>query len=473
MEVRVNGQVVKIRRAITAFAGVIMNVHPVATRVGREPFRVAAIPVIAITGWWAVSLTIWAVGYPIPYVRVNLVPVLLLVGVCILAATAAFLAVARALPGDVVESPPLRRLPVPVLIGLGAMLALLVPWAEFYSGYHLWQIGSALTDQGGAFAAAAERVTEGTTSRLGIVIVQTVLAPFTLTVVPVTALAWFERRRHAIPLLLGVSALGVMSLLVGRSYYVITAAVLVIAAWAVSRVRRRMVPSWRMASFFVFSPLLFVIAFSASKRSRGGSLVPLCPPGVSECVGTHPPTLWESLSTYVASYASQSMEGLGRAMEGGWAFGGGYRHSPALTGIADSLGFPHTRVVTDQLASHGWSDSANWSTGWAWMANDVPWLVVPIVVAVLAAFLGMFWRRAVRDADWLSVTLFSHGWLALFFMAQNNMLTGDGPAYLGFLVLCGIFVGREFLRLKRRADSNSGTRLAAEIDDEAYEVDGL
>jgi hypothetical protein len=140
---------------------------------------------------------------------------------------------------------------------------------------------------------------------------------------------------------------------------------------------------------------------------------------------------------------SQSMEGLGRALSGVWAFGGGYRHSPVLTAIADSAGLPHVRVITDQLQNNGWSATDYWSTGWAWMANDVPWFLVPVVVAGLAAFLALTWRRAMRDGDWLSVTLFCHGWLTLFFIAQNNILTIDGPTYLGFLALCVAFVVRE------------------------------
>jgi len=144
------------------------------------------------------------------------------------------------------------------------------------------------------------------------------------------------------------------------------------------------------------------------------------------------------------------MEGLGRALSGVWAFGGGYRHSPVLTTIADSVRLPHARVITDQLQGNGWSATEHWSTGWAWMANDVPWFLVPVVVAALAAFLGLTWRRSVRDADWLSVTLFCHGWLTVFFLAQNNILTIDGPTYFGFLGLCVAFVVRELRRSSQR-----------------------
>lgn len=437
----------------------VRHVAPVAPRTGREPWKIASVPILVITGWWALSLTVWAIGYPIHYVRVNLLLVLLLVGSCVAAGTAGFLFVARRLPGVVIAPDSHRRLPVPVLIGAVAMVVLLVPWAEYYSGYHVWQLGSAIANQGGAYAAAAQRVAEGTASRIGIVLAQTALAPFTLAVLPVAAFDWFERRRHLVVLLLALGVQAAMSFLVGRDFYLISAVLLVLAAWLLSRVRRRMAPTWRGTLLFAGSVGLFVVAFTARKLSRAagapGKL--LCVPGVAQCSDAPAPSLWHSLSIYVASYMSQSMEGLGRALSGVWVFGGGYRHSPVLTAIADSAGLPHVRVITDQLQNNGWSATDYWSTGWAWMANDVPWFLVPVVVASLAAFLGLTWRRAMRDADWLSVTLFCHGWLTLFFIAQNNILTIDGPTYIGFLALCVAFAVRELRGVVRRRGLSRST----------------
>lgn len=446
MKVIIRRIVIRMNRLASAAKMRIMRTHPVSHVVGREPLRISLVPILAVTGWWAISLAIWAFGYPIPYVRGNLWPVVGLVVSCIVATTFAFVYLSRRLAGDVEPSPQARRLPLPVTVGVVAIAVLLIPWAEYYSGYHLWEIGAAIADQGAAFTAAAARVEDGTASRLGIVLAQTVLAPVTITVVPVTAFAWFEHRRHFAPLLVGLAALASMSLLVGRAYYLITAAVLVLGALLVSRVRRRLAPSWRTIALSTAAPILFVVVFALSKRARGGDLVPLCPPGVARCTATKVPTLWESVSTYVASYSSQSMEGLGRAMQGEWAFGGGYRHSAALTGIAQNLGIGNNRVITDQLEDNGWSDTAYWSTGWAWLANDVPWIAVPFVMAAWAALLALAWRRAVRDGEWMAVALFCYTWMVLLLFAQNNMLAADGPAYMGYIALAVAFLGREARR---------------------------
>ena len=426
---------------------------------------IAGVPIAMIVGWWAVSLTVWVVGYPIPYDRTNLPLVVLLVIACVLAALVGFLFVARRLPGGISTPGSAARFPVPALIGVIALAVLLVPWAEFYSGFHAWDLGSAVLDQGGAYQAAAERVAEGPASRGGMLAVQIILAPFTLAALPVTALVWFERRRHLALFALVLFVNAAMSFLVGRDFYFVSALFVVLAAWVLSRVRRRMAPTWPEAVVVASGAAVFFIAFTARKLSRGAaaSTQPLCLPGASECVQPAP-SIWESLVIYVASYSSQSMEGLGRGLSGDWAFGGGYRHSPVLTSIAEAAGLPETRVITDQLEGNGWSDTAYWSTGWTWMANDIPWLLVPLVVACMAAFLGVTWRGAVRDGDWLAVTLFCNGWFTLFFMAQNNMLTVDGRSYLGFLSLALVFAVRE---VRRKAAPGSPEELTSRLQADA------
>ncbi|MDQ0374228.1 hypothetical protein [Cellulomonas humilata] len=380
--------------------------------------------------------------------------------VVVLLATAGFVLVGARMAGEVRPAVLGRIPPVPVLVGTIAALVLLVPWASSYSGFQAWQVLDALSDQGGAFAAAAEKVADGTAGRMGVVVVQTIAAPFTLAAVPCTAWAWFEHRRY--PVLFGLALVTqlTMSVLVGRDYYMTSAVLLVLAAWVLSRVRRGIRPSWRTAAVATVVLVLFTLSFIARKITRQGAVQPLCAPGIAECTSTRPPTAWEALTTYVASYVSQSMEGLSRALSGTWSFGGGYRHSPALSGLLSEGGTSDATVITDQLAARGWSDTAYWSTAWSWMANDLPWVVVPLVVGLFAAALAVFWRRAVRDADWLSVTVFCQGWLTMFFMAQNNVLTSNGPAYLGFLALVVLFAVREV----RRALARRGT--GTELDPE-------
>ncbi len=426
----------------------LRSVGPVTPREDREPRIVMLLPILIVVGWWLLSLVVYLIGWPIPYTRVNWPLVALLVASSAVAAFMGFVVVAQRLDAGVRPIAD-SRLPRVVLVGVVATVALLLPWAAVYSGYQLWELAQAVFDQGEAFRLSSERIAEGRYDRLAFIALQTIAAPFTLTVVPFAALAWFERRQHGWVLLVGVAAQLVMSLLVGRDIYVVTTLVLIGAAWFVARVRARRAPSRNAFIGIAAIGALFVVAFGARKHSRGPS-APLCPPGADVCAVEHAPTLLDSIVVSLASYTSQSMEGLGRAFEGDWVFGGGYRHAPALAGAVETIFGGHpTRVITDQLVEHEWSDSAYWSTGFAWIANDVPWVLVPVIVGLLAAFLAWTWRRVVRDADWLSITVFAYGWLVMFFLAQNNQITTSGPTYIGYLVLSALFIIRD-VRSRRR-----------------------
>jgi hypothetical protein len=181
---------------------------------------------------------------------------------------------------------------------------------------------------------------------------------------------------------------------------------------------------------------------------------PQCIPGADECSYPDISTLWNAITVNLGSYASQSMEGLGRALQGDWAFGGGYRHSFALTGMVDAVFGPsETVVITDQLPDAGWSDTELWSTGLARFANDLPWVLVPVLIGLMAAFLALAWRRSVRSGDWLSVAAFAYTWFTIWFLMQTLPLSTSGPLYVGYLFLCTLFLAREVRDLWRRRRS--------------------
>ena len=202
--------------------------------------------------------------------------------------------------------------------------------------------------------------------------------------------------------------------------------------------------------------MLFLVSFAARKISRNPNGVPLCPPGTDVCAATGAPTIWDSSLVYLSSYASQSFEGLGRALNGVWNFGGGLSHSGALSWLAETLfGITHGTVITNQLEKYHWSATDYWSTGLTWLANDVPWTLVPLVIAAQGFLLAIVWRSALRHGDWLSVALFSYSWLSLFFMMQNLQLAISGPIYLGYLALVVAYVARSARQRMRRNRTSS------------------
>lgn len=437
----------------------VLRHDPVQQFEGKLPRAILLAPIIIIGLWWLFSFALYASDWPIEYSRQNFQATTLLVFGTLFATLIAFALTHRS-RSQVIQPPAQKHASPYMVAGLAISIVLLVPFSEYYSGYRLWEIGTALANQGAAFSLASERIMEGTQSRIWVVALQTIAAPLTMCLIPYFSLSWFERRRHLTYFLMSASVPVAQSVLTGRDFQLVTTGVLIGCAWLVSRIRRRIFFNWWDLGFIATGAILFLVAFGARKMSRNPTLLELCAPGSDSCIPQ--PGLWDYIVVSFASYSSHSYEGLARALNTEWGFGGGLAHSPALGGFFESLFGPRTvPVVTDQLEQYGWHATYYWSTGLTWLANDVPWVLIPLVVALQGIILALSWRRALRYGDWLSLGVFSYSWLSLFFMMQNLQLALSGPTQLGYIALVTVFTIRGILsasRRRRSSDQVAGSR---------------
>lgn len=319
----------------------------------------------------------------------------------------------------------------------------MVPMSTTYSAYNLGQLGEALGDQGQAYADASTKIAQGTQSRSGIVALQTLLAPLTLTALPFFAFEYFENKRFRLGFALCAVSPLIWSVLVGRDQQIGIALLLVASAWLLSRARHGVGVSKKQLALWVPLAALAFIGFGARKLARNPA-APMCAPGADACAVPHAyPTVWEASWVNLTSYATQGYEGLGRALDAHWHFGGGYSHSPALASTLDPLlGTASKTLVNDQLDVLGWSATGYWSTALTALANDIPWPLVPVAVGLMALLLGASWRTSLRYGDWLSMSTFGYTFVALFFVPQNLQLALSGPTYIGYIVLVVLYIAR-------------------------------
>ncbi|TFD63135.1 hypothetical protein E3T39_00020 [Cryobacterium suzukii] len=401
------------------------------------------LPLKVFTSWWALCFVFYIVGWPIDYVRTNAVWVTLLTGACLLGAIGGYAAAVARHPFRTDSPASDWRVPWVVRIGLVASLVLVFPLASVYSGFSVLDVGSAIQNQGAAFAQASERMSEGLGARTGILLLQSALAPFTLSVIPFLSLAWFEGRRHGILLVLALVAPLTTSFLVGRDQQIAFSLIVLSGAWALSRVRRRLPLRWREVTVLALVAVAMIISFGARRLARN-SVDPICAPGGATCTIDHSyPNVFEAAWVNIMSYATQGFEGLGRAMDATWVFGGGFSHSRAVESLlSKTFNFESAPVVTSQLDSLGWSGTGYWSTAFTSIANDVPWILIPLVIFFQAFLLGSAWRRSLRQADWLSTSVLCYTWLAMMFVPQNLQLAVSGPIYLGYIMLVALYLLR-------------------------------
>lgn len=452
----------------------------------RRGFGRTTFPLLAALAWWVACYLVYLVGWPVPYVRTNVLMVTLLLLACAIGLLVGYICIRPHRPAPT-SSPPLavsasseattaplpsgapgavatsgapstpERVPFPVVAGVVALVALVGPVVSTYSGFRLGQFDEALLDQGAAFSLGSNRILEERAGRTGLLAVQTVLAPLTLLALPFLSALWFERRRGGLLLIAAVAVPVVTSIMTGRDQQLGWSGVMVVAGWLVSRWRRQRYVEVRDVVLAVILSAIGAVAFAARKASRM-SLAQVCPPGATSCVFVDgPPTLAETTGYYVGSYAAHGFEGLGRALEATWAFGGGMSHAPALSSIIYPLSGFQPVTVSSQLDALGWSDTWYWSTALTSIANDVPWVLIPLVFVAQGLVLAASWRRAVAAGDALSVAVFALTWLGVLFTPQNLQLTASGPSYVGYLVLVAVFVGRA-LAERAVADRRLGRR---------------
>jgi hypothetical protein len=413
-------------------------------RPGVIPRGLTLLPIVIVAIWWTLCFAFYVSGWPIQYNRGNVGLVALLFGSTLVLVIGTFFFIVRSASFERSASSvgTGKKLPWIMVAAVVAIVALYAPLAEAYSGFHFWQVLPALANQSAAYELASLRISEGLGARIGLVLIQTVLSPITLAALPYLAFRWFESRRHLIPLVIVVLLAVFTSILGGRDFQLVLSAVLLAIAWMVARVRRGVGFGRVDAAVLGGGAVLGIVLFGLRKQSRMLDR-PYCPQGADVCAIPNAPTLWDTITVTVSSYLSQGFEGLGRALDATWSFGGGYSHSPALVGLVQNFtGAENGSVVTAQLDTLDWSATANWSTGFAMIANDVPWLLVPVVVAIGAALLAIAWRATIVRGDWLSVAVFAYSFVGLFFMPMNLQLAISGPLYLGYLALVGLFLVR-------------------------------
>lgn len=413
-------------------------------------------PMKWIIVWWGFCMLLFVSGWPIQYSQTNFGKVLLLV------LASAALAVIGFRSGRGRGARPTGRVQNvsrAMLLGLLLSLILFVPTVQAYAGLELGQVGSAVQDQSGAYQQTSEVIQEGSSSRWVLLALNTLVAPLTIGVIPYFVLRAVETSsvRDRLLAIISIAPSLLMSLLTGRTQAV--GVVVVVAAASLLLAGERTGKGLSLKRWLQIGGLglvLFILlAWRTQERGGGNSG---CLPGQLNCADqTSGPT--ESFVT-VTSYASQGFEGLGRAMEGTWSFGGGFSHSPALRNLVDTFTDLHlnTNTITSQLPQHGWHDHWYWSSGWSQLANDIPWLFIPFFVGAIATLCGAAWRRAVWSGDWLSVAVYSYLFLALAFMPQNYQLGASGPMYVGVLFLAVVFVIRELherMRVKQEKTKRS------------------
>ncbi|TCJ76473.1 UNVERIFIED_ORG: hypothetical protein EDC92_11414 [Dietzia maris] len=395
------------------------------------------LPLYAVITWWGVCFASYASGWPIEYGRANFVEVALMFGATAVLTVIGFQLGLNARVGG--YSKGAAWWPA---IGLVVSTVLFFPTVATSSALNLSELGTALSDQGTAYQETSDLFEQGVAGGAAVFLASILFAVFTLTVIPAYAVRAIDGDRRAIlPLLVGVLPPLTLSVLTGRDQQFGVVVLLMVASWVIVVARRK---SWTVFRASLLAIVVAAVTFLAMSYRRYQRLdgVDFCNPGQINCAENSAGFLAQSFRMF-ASYCSQGFEGLGRALDTTWSFGGGLSHSVPLDGLSSRLFAPRSApTVTEQLDLVGWSASAYWSTALTQLANDLPWILVPVFVGVWAILLGFTWKLAVTRGDWLTVTIFAYSIYGFIFVPQNYQLGVTVPMYLGYILLIALLFYR-------------------------------
>lgn len=146
------------------------------------------------------------------------------------------------------------------------------------------------------------------------------------------------------------------------------------------------------------------------------------------------------------SYVTQGYEGLGQCLQLPfvWTFGVG--HSRALMEYADQyLGWDwiwERHYLWRNFYVNGRHPLVYWSTALTWIASDVTFWGVPLVVFLIGLAFGKSWRRVVQNGDPLMLALFIRIVLLVVFLPGNLQVLQGRVMWWGTMGLLALAFAR-------------------------------
>lgn len=146
---------------------------------------------------------------------------------------------------------------------------------------------------------------------------------------------------------------------------------------------------------------------------------------------------WISFS----SYLTQGYYGMSQALTLNWTPMFGLGNSMFVVDmITDNLCDIHQYTYQAKLELLGWDSKVRWHSIYTWIANDVSFYGVPIIMFMIGAIFGMMFKDAiVTQNPFARISLFFFILLILF-IPCNNQIAQSNENLCAFLLLIGIWM---------------------------------
>lgn len=269
-----------------------------------------------------------------------------------------------------------------------------------------------------------------------------ITGPLTVGMVPIT-IAFFRNLNFSQKLFGFLNLFSYLSLKIstGRSEGMFTVGILAIAGFILlpSKFKKKSKRNTILKLVVTLSIIILLLSLYTSlmlNRTQGSYSLPLG----KNYVDTNAEILnlfsksYESLIVYLDIYLTQGYYGMSLATTVEWipTFGLGY--SSYLRNNIDgflNLGIENASYQT-RTEIYGWGGNANWHSVYTWFANDISFLLVPILMLFIGILLAKVYKDAFYNRNPIAVVLFSLLILFTFFIPANNKVFAQSETFTAF-----------------------------------------
>jgi hypothetical protein len=363
-----------------------------------------------------------------------------------------------------------------IIIGSGGAVALLFIAAPVYTGKMPWEVYDALGDQGGAYSALQDQLELTVGSRGPIALARILTWPFVFGALALGFLRWKHLRAPfrllVCVILVSISILSILRGTDRESADLFALALSLVGVLAARQIVHKGVSLRKVihsARYAVIAGTILLIGvatlFIQRKEGRFGEADTLCvaqteqDPGICadfeyapfELLGLERRSRFNT--SMAAAYFGQGYYGLSLALDlEGFRSTRGIGHAPFLAALYASITGDdelYTHSYTYRLRDLGWSDQHQWSTMFPWLANDISFTGVLILMLLIGTAFGASWRDAVFANDDRAAIVFAIFCIMLFYLPANSQVTLVPDHYFALVVWLSLWLCSRQQTLRR------------------------
>jgi len=402
-------------------------------------------PLFIVMTFWVLTFLIYIFDVYIEYPSKNEGYLLLFMCTALLAVSIGYSLGVSILP----SLPPFKNTERLAKTGFYLYMMLFLPTVYVYTGGSIMDFFDLLFSPADAYAMMVEKVTGERSERVWLIVLKTLASPLIIVVIPYFCIQKFRFGNKGRYLAAVIFLYFSMSVFRGTDKEVFDTFIIVFASYLVAKPEvlqgRFLSRKFLAVAFCVLISFFLVLSiFSFRKSERLDGMNTFCYQNTTICYSTGGDGgAAEFGAKMLFSYLGQGYHGLASSVDGDFNSGYGVGHSLPLTYLAKIFfNVDGSNNLVSQLNELGWSSKGVWSTGFVWMANDVPLYFVPLIVMILGFLLGASWKASCYNLDLSAVVVFVYLFFTFIYMPGNLQIAQSGDFYIGFLVWVFIFLLR-------------------------------